>query len=93
MEGKSVGDKNELLFRHGINFNDVPLWQRRGIGLYTESYEKEGYNPKEGVAVLATRRRIRVEEQLPVKEEYGRLLRGLLRRPSTSDGTPEIEEV
>lgn len=30
LQGASVADKNELLFRHGINFNDLPAWQRRG---------------------------------------------------------------
>lgn len=34
LKGMSVADKNELLFKHGINFNDLPLWQRRGVGLY-----------------------------------------------------------
>ena len=28
-----------------INFNDLPLWQRRGIGLYWQSYQKTGTNP------------------------------------------------
>jgi tRNA(His) guanylyltransferase len=29
----TVGSKNELLFLRGINFNEVPLWQRRGTGI------------------------------------------------------------
>jgi len=29
----SIAGKNELLFQHGVNFNDLPLWQKRGIGL------------------------------------------------------------
>lgn len=32
-EGKSVSEKNEYLFQNGINFNEVPPWQKRGIGL------------------------------------------------------------
>jgi len=28
-----VADKNELLFQNGINFNDLPTWQKRGVGL------------------------------------------------------------
>jgi tRNA(His) 5'-end guanylyltransferase len=32
LEGQSVSFKNELLFEHGINFNDLPRWQKRGIG-------------------------------------------------------------
>src|SRR5947208_6957524 len=36
LKGLSVANKNELLFQNGINFNDLPLWQRRGVGLYWE---------------------------------------------------------
>src|SRR3954447_22661573 len=32
LKGVSVADRNELLFASGINFNDLPTWQRRGIG-------------------------------------------------------------
>ena len=28
----TTANKNELLVQHGINFNDVPTWQRHGIG-------------------------------------------------------------
>jgi tRNA(His) 5'-end guanylyltransferase len=31
--GLSVAAKNELLFQNGINFNDLPAWQKRGVGL------------------------------------------------------------
>jgi len=39
LKRKSVADKNELLFQHDVNFNDLPDWQKRGIGLYWEVYE------------------------------------------------------
>lgn len=79
LEGSSTGDKNELLFQHGINFNDLPLWQRRGTGIHWETYEKEGYNPLRAEKVVAIRRRIRVEPALPMKEEYTQFLQRLLR--------------
>src|SRR5688572_10797788 len=41
----TVAEKNELLFQNGINFNDVPNWQKRGIGMYWEEYEKPARNP------------------------------------------------
>jgi len=34
LEGKSVAEKNELLFSRQINYNDLPSWQKRGVGLY-----------------------------------------------------------
>lgn len=68
-----VVEKNELPFQHGINFNEVPCWQRRGTGIWWEAYSKEGFNPKTGLAVQATRRRLHVEANLPMKEEYAQL--------------------
>lgn len=74
LQGASVADKNELLFQRGINFNEVPTWQRRGTGLYWEAFEREGYNPKLGQKVTTTRRRIKVDRELPMGEEYGVLI-------------------
>lgn len=62
--------KNELLFQHGINFNDLPLWQRRGTGLYWEDFEKEGYNPVKKQTVKTVRRRVKVDMELSMKDEY-----------------------
>lgn len=70
LEHLSVADKNELLFQQGINFNDLPAWQKRGIGLYWETYEKAGQNPITGETVTALRRRIKVDFHLPLKEAY-----------------------
>lgn len=78
LEGKSVAFKNELLFEHGINFNNLPIWQRRGTGLYWEIYEKEGFNPIENKTVFTQRRRIKVDEELPMKEAYGEFIAGIL---------------
>jgi len=78
LEGTTVSAKNELLFSHGINFNEVPAWQRRGTGIYWERFEKEGFNPKTGKAVMAARRRITVNEELPMKERYAAFIEGLV---------------
>jgi tRNA(His) guanylyltransferase len=85
-EGKPVGEataallrmptaeKNELLFHRGINFNDLPAWQKRGSGLWWETYEKQSTNRKTGEAVTTTRRRIHRELDLPMKDEYERFV-------------------
>src|ERR1700760_3793265 len=52
----SVAEKNELLWQNGINFNELPLWQRRGSGLYWETFLKPARNPLAGEEVMATRR-------------------------------------
>lgn len=75
----STATKNELLFQNGINFNDLPVWQRRGIGLMWETYEKPGLNPKTNEPVVTTRRRIRVEYALPMKEGYEVVIRKVLK--------------
>jgi len=79
LEGKSVAEKNELLFQAGTNFNDVPLWQRRGTGLYWESYQREGLNPKRNEKVIVTRRRIKVDGELPMGPQYADFISNLLR--------------
>lgn len=75
--GLSVSQKNELLFEQGINFNDVPSWQKRGIGLYWENFDKPSSNPVTGEQVVARRRRIKRDFDLPMKDEYSRFLEGL----------------
>src|SRR5262249_23752408 len=78
LNGQSVAFKNELLFQHGINFNDVPAWQKRGAGVYWETFEKQGYNPKLGQAVTAVRRRLKVDRELALADDYDRFVMGFL---------------
>src|SRR5262249_28891960 len=78
LKGMSVADKNELLFRNGINFNDLPLWQRRGVGLYWEEYDRPAENPVTGEKVFARRRRLRRDLELPMKDDYSAFLRKLI---------------
>ncbi|MEW6492786.1 MAG: tRNA(His) guanylyltransferase Thg1 family protein [Cyanobacteriota bacterium] len=78
LDGQSVAFKNELLFQHGVNFNELPTWQRRGTGLYWENYEKQGYNPVQEKEVVTKRRRVRVDEELPMKEGYETFMYHLL---------------
>ena len=76
LEGKGVSLKNELLFSRGINYNDLPSWQKRGIGLWYEEYDKEGYNPMTDEKVLTKRNRIHVEYELPIGDVYGDMVSG-----------------
>jgi tRNA(His) guanylyltransferase len=75
---REVAEKNELLFQHGINFNDLPNWQKRGTGCRWESYEKPGANPKTGEQVSVVRRRLAVDRDLPLGDAYGRFIMELL---------------
>ncbi len=78
LSGLSVAAKNELLFQHGVNFNDLPNWQKRGVGLYWETYMKDAVNKKTGEAVTAERRRIVRNLELPMRDEYDRFIRGII---------------
>lgn len=75
----SIADKNELLFKEAnINFNELPNWQKRGIGLYFETVEKTGENPITQEQTVTTRRQINVDMQLPMKDAYSEFIHTLL---------------
>jgi tRNA(His) guanylyltransferase len=78
LQGASVADKNALLFQHGINFNTLPTWQRRGTGLYWEDYIKEGFNPKKQHTIRTTRHRLKIALGLLRKDDYGQLIRRIM---------------
>jgi tRNA(His) guanylyltransferase len=78
LNGSTTAAKNELLFRHGINFNELPAWQRRGLGLWWTTYDRAGYDPLRRQEVTATRRRIHTEPDLPMKDDYRELIAQLI---------------
>jgi tRNA(His) guanylyltransferase len=80
LKGVSVAERNELLFKNGINFNDVPAWQKRGIGVLWQEEEHAGQNPKTGETVTSTRRRAVVTYELPMKTAFDDLVRGIVER-------------
>ena len=79
LEGKSVPFKNELLFQKGINYNDLPHWQKRGVGVRFEEYEKEGFNPITQEKTKTTRRGLVVDYDIPLGEEYKKYVLDCLR--------------
>jgi len=78
LQGLSVSQKNELLVQFGINFNELPNWQKRGIGLYWENYQKSSFNPVTQQNVTATRRQIRADFDLPMKDNYSSFIQKLI---------------
>lgn len=70
ISGKTVAFKNELLFSRNINFNELPSWQKRGVGLYFASYEKEGFDPIQNKTVVSLRNRIEVNMELDIGDAY-----------------------
>lgn len=78
IDGRSHEEKVAMLTHMGVTFADVPQWQRRGVGLVWESYEKEAINPLTGETVWARRQRVRADLSLPSGDSYGHYLAGLL---------------
>ncbi len=79
LEGHSNAEKNEILFqKKGLNFNDLPNWQKRGIGLYWENQPIQGIDPRSGATTQSHRKAIKVDWDLPMKEAYNRFIEGFL---------------
>ena len=76
--GMSVAAKNELLFQNGINYNDLPVWQKRGIGFYWMSMPKEGFNPQTGEKVITEHQNVAVDFDIPWGDEFGKFLLDLM---------------
>ena len=78
LEGKSIAFKNELLFTRGINFDKLPSWQKRGIGVHWADVEKAGFTPITKQEVTAIRRGLLVDYELPFGEKYAQYISAFL---------------
>ena len=78
MSGITNSEKNEILFARGINYNNLPLWQKRGVGMYFQDEERKGFNPKTKEETVCVRRVLHLEEELPTGEEYSRMIAGIV---------------
>lgn len=81
LEKKSIAFKNELLFQNGINYDKLPSWQKRGIGVYWETKEITGFNPVKNEDTVALRKWLKVDMELPLREEYSRFVSSFLINP------------
>ena len=70
LSGRSVAYKNELLYQNGINFDTIPNWQKRGVGIFWDTFEKIGINPITEEEEVAERRELKVDYDLPLGREY-----------------------
>lgn len=80
IEHMSVAAKNEVLFGYGINFNELPNWQKRGIGVYWTEVIKEGVNPSTGERTLVKRRKLTTDFDLPMRTEYDSFIENLINK-------------
>ena len=70
LKGLNIAAKNELLFQYGINFNELPNWQKRGAAIYWRHIEKNGFNPKTNEKITVKRRELFTDFELPMSEAY-----------------------
>jgi len=66
-----------LLFQYGINYNTLPSWQKRGVGIYNKEVSKTGFNPVMKETVDCVRNELFVEKELMMREDYRRFLKGI----------------
>lgn len=85
LKGVSVPARNELLFQHGINFNEIAAWEKRGIGFYWVNTESTGQDPRTGAAVTVTRRSLKTDFELPMKEAYEDFLQAMMAEESPQE--------
>lgn len=71
LEGKTVSFIKELLLQKGISYNELPDWQKRGIGVYFQDSVKNGYNPVTQEAVQTAGRELTVDYELIYGRRYG----------------------
>ena len=82
LKGLKTKDLHEILFRHGVNLTRTPAWQRRGILLSREPYQKRAKSQ------IVTRRQIKEKWNLPLfsSKEGQALIQQILRRARPSAG-------
>lgn len=71
--------KIDLLEERGINFDEVPKWQRLGVGVYFKDVEREGFNPIKNEKVIAKRRELFADYDLPYGDEYRKFVLDFLK--------------
>jgi tRNA(His) 5'-end guanylyltransferase len=86
LKGLKTKDLHEIVFRHGINLTQTPAWQRRGILVYREPYQKQAKN------LWVTRRQIKENWNLPLfsSKEGQDLIQQILNWAKPSAGRGKI---
>lgn len=69
LDKKKSEEIHEILFKRKINVSEVPIWQRRGVGIYRRKISVEGYNPIEQEYVSSYRWKPFADWELPIFNE------------------------
>ncbi len=75
LEGMKSEKLHQLAWEHGINLAETPAWQRRGVMVYKQKFEKQGHNPLTGEDSKVNRSKIIEDWELPrFKSDEGQQL-------------------
>ena len=74
-----------------FRYNDLPSWQKRGIGLFYLNEQRQGFNPVTKEATSYTRRALHVEIELPIGLEYSQFLFAILEDVSKENNRRNIK--
>ncbi len=67
LKGMKAPNLHELVFQEiGINLAKVPDWQKRGVLIFLEEYEKEGFDPVLNKKIIVKRRKVKEEWEPPL---------------------------
>ncbi len=58
MHGMKFEDIHEMMWQRGVNLNETPAWQRKGVLIYKKTVEKEGYDPIKKKKVIVEREEV-----------------------------------
>ncbi|MBQ9711867.1 MAG: hypothetical protein IJV54_06250, partial [Bacteroidales bacterium] len=70
--------KRSILTERGIDYESVPRWQRWGVGVYNVRVERKGLNPKTGKEETGFGNALKVDRDLPLREDYVALVKSTL---------------
>lgn len=69
LKGKKKQELHDLLYERDVNITEVPLWQRRGVAIYREKVQVEGYNPIKQEKMVSQRWKPFIDWDLPILSE------------------------
>ena len=80
LKGMPAKEMHEMMHKRGVNLAATPAWQRRGVLVYKEVSQKEGFNPLTEESVVVDRSLVVANRELPLfsSPEGKEFLRGLI---------------
>jgi tRNA(His) guanylyltransferase len=74
MSGLGHAALGDRLRGFGVEFDELPAWQRKGVGQRWIRVQHEGEDPRTGETIATERRKILVDDDLPTGEAYAAYL-------------------